>query len=235
MFLVLASRYDAPARALVERWNAAGKETALMTCLDLALAGWKVELGGEKAPWRGIVGAQVIAPADVKAVVNRLPAVTLREVDFIRPEDRVFAATEMQAFLLAWLAGLECPVLNRPTATGLNGPTWAVEQWTRAAADAELPTRTVRRRAVLEEAEAPAPASDATLVTAHVVGTQALGDADAKTRKAAVKMAAAAGVDLLRVHFEPAKKGPDVFIHADYWVDVTQPEIADALLERCAS
>lgn len=234
MIVVLVSRADAPARALVDRWTAAGHQTALMTCVDLALAGWRVEIGDDEVPWRGVVGAKAIAADDVTAVVNRLPAVTVREVEFIHEQDRAYAAAEMQAFLVAWLSSLTCPVLNRPTPAALNGPAWTVERWHLAAAATDMPTHTVKRRAVLE-AEPAAARPVAPLLALDVVGKKCLGEADAKTRKAVVALAAAAGVELLRVHVEPTRKGADTFVHADYWIDVGRDEVADALLERCAS
>jgi hypothetical protein len=234
MIVVLASRADAPARALVDRWTAAGHPTALMTCVDLALAGWQLEIGRDEVPWRGVVDARAIAAEDVTAVVNRLPAVTAREVDFIDDQDRAYAAAEMQAFLVAWLGSLRCPVLNRPTPAGLNGPAWTVERWTLAAAAADMPTHPVKRRAVLE-AEAAAAPPVSPLLALDVVGRKCLGEADARTRKAALALAASAGVELLRVHVEPIRRGVDTFVHADYWIDVGREEVADALLERCAS
>ncbi len=234
MLVVLASRSDAPARALVGRWVAAGQPAVLMTCVDLAIAGWRVEIGDDDVPWRGIIGARAVGKADVTAVVNRLPAVTVREVDFVHANDRVYASAEMQAFLMAWLTGLDCPVLNRPTPGCLNGRAWSLEQWTRCAAGTGLPTRHVRRQALLEKPAAE-PRPEGKLVVAHVVGKQAFGDADAKTRKAAVEMAEQAGVEVLRAHFEPEKRGADRFVHADYWIDVDDPAVAGALLERCRS
>jgi hypothetical protein len=38
-------------------------------------------------------------------------------------------AAEMNAFLVAWLTSLTCPIFNRPTATSLCGPAWSVEHW----------------------------------------------------------------------------------------------------------
>ena len=69
MLVVLAYRYDAGARGLVERWRAAGEQAALLTCADLARPGWRYVAGNPAAGFADIDG-QVIATSAIRAVVD---------------------------------------------------------------------------------------------------------------------------------------------------------------------
>ena len=58
----------------------------------------------------------------VQGIINRITAAPT--VHFARAEhaEREYAATELHAFLLGWLASLECPLLNSPAPESLAGP-----------------------------------------------------------------------------------------------------------------
>jgi len=161
-------------------------------------------------------------------VVTRLPAVDAGDLPQIAPSDRAYVAAEMTAFLLAWLTGLTCPVLNRPTPQCLSGPLWGRERWALAAAKLGIPARPVLRRAVWpkDDAEAahgePGPA-----VT--VVGRSHIGIVDDVLAARAHRLARAAGVDLLSVEFDG--RGPDArFVAASLWPDVGDARIAEPMM-----
>jgi hypothetical protein len=59
-------------------------------------------------------------------------------LSWIAADDRSYAMAEVNAFLVAWLSSLTCPVLNRPTATSLCGPGWSQTHWRIAAARARV-------------------------------------------------------------------------------------------------
>ena len=66
---------------------------------------------------------------EIKMVLTRRPSILADELTGVHEEDRFYIAAEMNAFLVAWLASLRCPVINRPTGTCLCGPSWTDEHW----------------------------------------------------------------------------------------------------------
>lgn len=225
MLVIIASRHDGVARRLADR--RAAHEAALLTCEDLSAAGWCHPVGAASRS-TAVVGGRVVAVEGITGVLTRRPYVVEQELGHIVPADRAYVASEMTAFLLSWLSSLECPVLNRPTPSGLSGPNWWPEQWTYAAAQFGLPVRPVRRRAVLAD-DAPA-AADPPPLTVTVVGERCIGPVDPALAAQARRFARAVGVDLLAVHFSGPEPGAD-FLGADLWPDASAPEIADAAFE----
>lgn len=182
----------------------------------------------------------------IRGVLTRLYAVTEHELPQIAPEERAYVASEMTAFLLAWLASLRCPVLNRPTASSLCGPSWSTEQWLIEGARAGLRVEPLRRvlPAYFEAARtktlpaAVAPDNDATEATSIVtfVGPHHClasdeETVDASTLAAVQRLADAAKVELLSLTFVGGP-GRLRLVSAVPWVEPTRPEVADALLDR---
>ena len=126
MIAVLASRLDPEAQAVVAEWSAA--EAALLSAEDLGSAGWAYS-PGDPGSGTAVVDGRRIRVADLTAVLTRRPAVLAEELHRIDPTDRVYVAAEMNAFLVAWLSALPCPVVNRATPTSLCGPAWDKWQW----------------------------------------------------------------------------------------------------------
>jgi len=227
MLLVLASIVDQYVAAGVAHWRTKGSDAEILTCHDLAQPGWKLSLD---EPPTFVVGGKPVAAKEIDAIITRLAAVTPIELPFIHIQDRDYAAAEMQAFLLALLASVKCPVLNRAHPGSLNGPPWSREQWTRCAFGAGVPVRPVVRRAYAGGVAVAAPEHVDRRVV-HVVEDDAFGDAPAGVKKAAVAVAKAAGTELLRVAFDVSAK-PAVFLEADPWVDVSDKAIAEAIRKR---
>src|SRR5262245_10291653 len=146
MVVVLAYRHDVAARVLVNRWREAGGGAALLTCADLSSPGWRYVAGQPDAGQAHIDGG-IVATRDIAAVVTRIPAVAESELAHVHEDDRRYAAAEMQAFLLAWLSSLECPVLNRPSSSNLAGPGWSTTEWVRRAQRLGIAARPVQHRA----------------------------------------------------------------------------------------
>jgi hypothetical protein len=263
MIIVLAHRHDLPARQLVARLRNRGTAAELMLSADLGRRGWC--LMGDPATDRCALGSRVFANRELRGIVSRLVAVTPAELDAVHLEDRAYAAAEMHAFLLAWLHGLSCPVLNRPHPGCLAGQPWAPEQWMAAGARLGLAVRPISRGCSLREPEFPgppgangaarsaagrltdglqpnvaadsAPSTEATQSsTVHVVAGRSFGASDEPYGRAARQLAEAAGMELLRVTFERNEAGAaPMLVGADPWVDVGAPWLADAIAKRCAS
>jgi hypothetical protein len=240
MFVVLAYAHDAGALALVQRWCAQGENAALLTCSDLSRPGWLYN--GGAACGQAVIAGQLIATREIRAVVTRIPAVSEAELVDVHEDDRRYASAEMQAFLLAWLMSLECPVLNFPTPSNLGGPSWSVAQWVRRALRLGLAARPVRQRLVY--------APDATYgadcridpnaIFVDVVGERAFLAGGRAPRahesgfaQAAIALARNAGVELLRVYFEHGTEERPVFLEAGLWIDIAAESVAEALIDRC--
>jgi hypothetical protein len=241
MLVVLAYKYDAAARALVERWRAAGERAALLTCADFARPGWRYAAGNPAAGTADIDG-QVIATSEIRAVVTRMPAVGEAELGHLHQDDRSYAASEIQAFLLAWLSSLECPVLNRPSPSNLAGPWWTLAQWVQRARRLGLAARPVTQRVVFVADGAPEAKRrvDGNSIPVDVVGERAFlaggcepRERDAALVRAAVALARDAEVELLRVYFEAGSEQAPIFLEADLWIDVAADNVASAVAERC--
>jgi hypothetical protein len=179
-----------------------------MTCRDLSRAGWRYQ-PGKAMDGIAIIDGQRVRARDIDGIVVRLPYVPPPALPQIVAHDRVYVAREMTAFLTAWLSELPCRLVNRPTAVCLAGPGWTFEQWRHAAARLGVEIRTRRRR----------------IHTTTVVGANAFGFAAGA--EIAHRLAEAAAVDLLDVHFDAEER----VVGIDPWPDVSSPETADALLE----
>lgn len=183
MLAVLASALDPAARDLVAAWAPAG--AALISAQDLSSNGWSFRLADPQSG-TAVVEGRCVPVRDLDGLLTRRPAVVAEELAWIDPADRPYVAAEMNAFLVAWLDALPCPVLNRPTPRALTGPAWGPLHWAAAAARAEVDW-----------------VSDWDGPTHDVVvckGT-AVGGASRAQAAAARALAEAAGVELLGVRF----------------------------------
>ncbi|HEX8524063.1 MAG TPA: hypothetical protein VF669_17550 [Tepidisphaeraceae bacterium] len=224
VIIILASRFDPVADALVERWQSC--HALRMTCADLSRAGWSIDNGGDGD---ACIAGRRIACGDIRGVINRLPYVTPTELPHIAPHDRDYVAMEMSMFLLAWLTGLRCPVLNRPTPNCLIGPNWRELQWMQAAASVGMDVRPIVRRAPSAPATEERYTGVRRVVT--VVGDECPLEQAPLLSSRAVALARKANVELLDVTFETLGT-ESRFIAAGLCPDISHPLLADALLAR---
>lgn len=221
VLLVLASRRDAAAAKLAAR--KVGLGVRMMTPEDLSQEGWNFRLNDPAGATARLAGC-ALPVAAIAGVVVRLPGVTEHDLSHIAPADRSYVAAEMNAFLLAWLTSLQCPVLNRPTPQCLSGTYWRRERWVLAAERLRIPARPVVRRAddvVAADAE--------TGHTVTVVGRNHFGAVDDVLAKRAHALAEVAGAELLAVTFDG--RGRDAsFVNASLWLDLNDDRIADAVI-----
>jgi hypothetical protein len=221
--VVLASRHDQTVGGLVAGWD---DEASILTSRDLCAEGWWHCPHGELG--ESVIGGRLSRADQIDGVLSRLPSVAPSELGEIHPGDRPYVAAEMTAFLSAWLSGLRCPVLNRPTAQSLMGPYWRTEKWVLTAAKLGIPVVTARRSVPAPMDDAPADLL-ASSTEVSVVGQRCLGDADPSLRQWTTALAAEAGVGLLRARFTTTDAGA-AFLDADYWVDIANPEVSEAIV-----
>jgi hypothetical protein len=225
MLLILASRHDAISRRLADRW---GQGVELLTCEALSFRGWRYSPGSDHSV--AVIGDRAVHSEEIEGVLTRLPWVEEDELVGIVPEDRSYVATEMAAFLAAWLTELKCPVLNRPTPVCLMGPHWRQERWILTASKLGIPVVPLQRSATsLNGASSNQRLYRSTVV--NVIGGRCFGYADASLCQAALLLAKAAGVSLLRAHFS-SPEADSSFTGADYWVDLTDFQVTDAIRQR---
>ena len=221
MLLIFASARDPAAAALAARWET--RDVALLTAADLSVAGWRYRLPPSGSSSL-VAGGRPFASCDIEGVLTRLPVIAAQELEHIAAQDRAYVAAEMTAFLLAWLDGLSCPVLNRPTPGGLCGPNWRTVRWIHLAGTLGIPVAPVSYDTA--EATAPPAESGATII---VVGERCFGAPDPATAAHARALAAASGADLLGLRFTA---GPlPRLLGVTTCPDLSAPEIAGAILD----
>lgn len=226
MLVILASQQDQAATALAVGWR--DHDAHLLTAADLSAAGWRHHLPGNGTS-RAVVSGRVVETKEIAGVLTRLAYVDVSQLHHIVPEDRAYVSAEMTAFLVAWLSGLTCPVLNRPSPTCLTGPNWRQERWMQTAAQLGIPVCPLRRPATLRS-KAWEGAHGSPLQTVTVVGDRWFGGIDATQGFQARRLAVFSGVDLLAAHFQTTEDGW-ALIGVDIQPDVSAPEVADAILE----
>lgn len=195
MLLILSAAHDSTARAIVEAWAPWG--AGLCTPADLSKPGWRHSVGKPEDD-AVVVAGMVVPAAAITGVLTRLPAVHPEMLPHIHSADRDYVASEMTAFLIAFLSALPCKVLNRPSAGSLLGPTWRPEQWIRAAAKIGIPVRPIRRDVRLNTPCEPEPD-----IAVHLtlIGDRVFGAADPSLAAWALSLARAAGVGMLSLGF----------------------------------
>jgi hypothetical protein len=230
MIVIVASRYDAPARRLRDRWAGAG--ALLLTCEDLSACGWRSQ-ASDPTHSTAVIGGLQVKQSEIRGVFTRLHWVWEGELVDIVAEDRAYVAAEMAAFLVFWLSGLTCRMLNRPTANSLSGPGWGPGRWNCAASKAGMLVSPIRRLASLRSPPDSDPGVQNTPVWATVAGEQCVGEVHPALAKQARRLADLACVDLLGVQFSGAEADAR-FVGVSLFPDIEEARIADAALDYFA-
>jgi hypothetical protein len=224
VLIILANRQDEAAMSLPTRWQS--HDTHVLTPEGLSVRGWRYEIPPSSTASRAVVGHREISSQEITGVLTRIPCVSEQDLPHFMEPDRAYAATEMTAFLMAWLSDLDCSLLNRPTPGCLSGPGWRPEQWVRFAAHLGIPVEPVCRRAPEQGTDSP----DSPATEVVVVGDRYLGAVDPVLADRARLLARASGVNLLVVYFS----GPDAgsrFLSVSLWPDLWKADVADAILD----
>jgi hypothetical protein len=183
---------------------------------------------GAKEPSFGVADGRRFDSGQISGVLVRLPRISAEDLPQIEAADREYVATEMTAFLAAWLSSLHCPVLNRPVPACLFGPNWRPEHWVRLAAQLGLPVRPMRRD--VPSTTAHSKTAKEIGVTLSVVGNRCFGVAEEKLKRNARRLAQAAEVDLLTVRFD-GPHGGSLFLDADPSPNLSRLDAMEAVLE----
>jgi hypothetical protein len=173
VFLILAQYDDLVAKSVYDHLcdKHGPQSTRFLTADDLAIrTSWTLHQEGSmlRTEMRWSDGQQLSSDT-ITAVLNRLRFITVPQFVDASEADREYAVMEMHAFLLTWLAGLECSVVNRPNPRSLGGELRGTAEWLLLAARAGLPSRRMRfatsaRRFPLSNFEAMVPIDGSGLV-----------------------------------------------------------------------
>ena len=225
MLILMASERDEQALALARRY--AGDGLRLLVPADLSRPGWRWRSAGPRSTV-ALIKAERLLPGDIDGVITRLPWVLQCDLPDIRACEQEYVASEINAFLLAWLVSLPCPLLNRPSAQCLSGPGWRPQMWVNKACELGIAARPVHQNVSLHARPAAAETQPQDAVTLTVVGSTVVGKADAALKRNARRLAAAANVQLLSVHFDSAGRDA-MLLGASLWPDLSDPDVAEAI------
>ena len=226
MIVLVANCWSAGAEALARRWSA--YDACILTPADLCASGWSQRLA-EPGEGIAVIAGRCVPQREIGAVLSLMQCLYEEELTSVVPEDRAYVASEMTAFLLAWLTHVPCRVLNRPKPPGLCGPFWRPERWVRLAALAGIPVRSLRRTANPCDHGPVPPETLDSIAVVTVIGLATFGKADVTLHRHARVLARSAGVDLLEVQF--SGPGADALLLAAQAIpDLSSPELADATL-----
>jgi hypothetical protein len=148
MFLVLAHHADLLARTVYDLLckRRGGESTRLLTGDDLALnARWTLRQDGSRVRSEmHLPDGSRLSSGEFTAIFNRLRFATVPQFTEAGAADREYAVMEMHAFLLSWLAGLKCLVINAPSPRSLGGEMRGTGEWLLLAGRVGLPSRRMR-------------------------------------------------------------------------------------------
>ena len=222
VLIILAKQQDGDAVWLADHWQS--HNAVLISPSDLSKSGWSLRLATSNKS-KICAGYRQITNKEIDGVLTLIPRVDSEDLDHIVPSDRQYVASEMSAFLLAWLSSRSCPVLNRPTADTLGGPGWRVEAWVHFASELGIPVSAIRR----STSRCIGDAKDQSLCEITVIGDECFGNPIPQLYDNARILAKAAGTDLLTVRFANSEPN-STFVNANPWPNLASPELADALL-----
>jgi hypothetical protein len=176
---------------------------------DLSRIGWRFS-GGSPEKATAFASGRVIETRRIAVVLCRIALVTSEDLVTVHPEDRAYAASEMTAFLRAWLMQFQGVRCNEPTWMSLAGPGWHPQQWIWIVSRLGVP--------VIEAAVKGVARKDCETAMALVAGREVLGVVDPTLVDYSLRIARAVKARLLslrfvrdgRWRFEAAESRPDL-------------------------
>jgi hypothetical protein len=196
MFIILASELDAVAHDVAARWP--GGLAKLMTPRDLCTEGWRIHLEAFEESYC-VVDGTAYPISCVQGVLTLLPYVRENELFTIEDTERRYVGSEVSAFLYYFLSRIRCPVLNRPTAHCLTGPSWRAAQWIFALHQAGIISGTTTIAPQFSSSVNGQPGSH---MHVSIVGGRRLGEADPVCLAGISRLARLANVDFLSVRMD---------------------------------
>lgn len=160
------------------------------------MPGWRLGIN-ESSEGRWTCRGETRPDKAITVVLTRIVQVDPLELTWIQAARRTFVAEEMNAFLLAWLGGLKCPVINQPSPGCLCGRNWSWQHWAHLANHIGIPVREARRG--LGEG-----------MGVTVIGDKAIGctrERSSDCQNWALQLCAAASQEVAYFHFQTSERG----------------------------
>jgi hypothetical protein len=136
MILVFSEPGNQHARTFAARFPSA--DVRMLTCEDLSNEGWEIDQSNFEYS-RICLGGTAYQVGEISGLISLSPAIQQQELLHIREDDRLYVATEMNAFLTFFFSRLTCPMVNRPVLGNFLGTSWRQEHWIQNAAECGLP------------------------------------------------------------------------------------------------
>jgi hypothetical protein len=228
MLILLASERDQQARALATRYARNGLR--MLTPASLSRPGWRWRNANPRGTVALVDGERVLAN-EIGGVITRLPWVLPYDLPDIQGCEQEYVAAEINAFLLAWLVSLDCPLLNRPSSQCLSGQGWRSQKWVSKACELGIPSRAVHQSISLRAGLAVVETEPQDATTLTVVGNNVVGRSHAVLKRHASRLAAAANVQLLSVRFDSAARHA-LLLGASLWPDLSDPDVGEAIWDH---
>jgi hypothetical protein len=181
VLVVLGSRFDPDCNDIV---RLLGDDARLMTVDDLSSSGW-VHRPGQPSSSRAVVDSSVVEYARIAGLWPLMSVVSPLELGRIVQRDREYVASEMTAFIRAFLADVPGRVLNRGAKA--NTRLWSDDIW-----------RWQAKRLGFHSSDTGS-VDEPGLQSATVIGERVIGPK--KLASIASELAAALGLDLITIWF----------------------------------
>ena len=139
--LVLSERTDPDGAWLTHGLQTRGLDPILHLTTDDLVEGatWAHTVGEDGAGFTvRLADGTTIRSEQIAGVVNRIGYITPAHVIDVVDADREYVLHELNAFFMSWLASVQAPVLNPPSARGLAGAWRPRSEWAYLAAEVGL-------------------------------------------------------------------------------------------------
>jgi hypothetical protein len=225
MLLVLCSHADTAAHAFVKRFAGYGVRT--LTCANVSREGWKLAIRGKDGAAQvellAAIEGKRVHQEEIAGVITRLGYVSEHQLGHIVADDRAYVASEMHAFLFAFLEALPCRVVNPPSLGCLYGPNLRAVQWRQLARELGIAVEQDLRP--LSAGSKSYPSIDVTLI-----GERAIGNPPPSVLRSTQRLARRAGIPYLTARYADLH-GALCFVGVDTYPNIESEEIACALLD----
>jgi hypothetical protein len=145
MILLVSTHQDETVRAVYEALSVRQDQPKLLWLTDVELLsgiGWSHrQADGVTTTTLRLSNGRSVCSTEITAVFNRLSFLNPHYFATFNEVDRQYAASEMFALLLSWLASLRCPFINPVGARDLAGGSRSLLGWLQLAGQSGLPTR----------------------------------------------------------------------------------------------
>ncbi len=141
--------------------------------------------------------------SSITGLINRVQFLPDAHLATVNTTDRTYMQQELLAIWSSWISALPCPVINRPTATSMAGPTYHPAIWYHNAAAVGLPVPDMIYDSTLPDPLTPDPVQSAIVCQGRCYSASVPTHFFDKC----CDLAAYVGLDLVELYFSSAQDG----------------------------